>query len=80
MTEQGAASEQEAEVTVEAWVTRLIPCAEHTDRGDGEQHYDGAGRPMQNPNGYRHDCGACAATPRLVEKIEAEGAVIHLER
>lgn len=68
-------STQEAEVTVEAVVCRLVPCPEHEGCGDGEQHYDGAGRPMQNPNGYRHDCGACLGTPRRYEQIE--GVVIH---
>lgn len=68
-------STQEAEITIEGVITRLVPCPEHEGTGDGEQHYDGAGRPMQNPNGYRHDCGACLHTPRQTEQIE--GVVIH---
>lgn len=66
---------QEAEVTVTGVIQRLVPCAEHAGCGDGEQHYDGAGRPMQNPNGYRHDCGACLDQPRIHEQVE--GVRVH---
>lgn len=68
-------SSQEAIVTVEGVICRLEPCPEHQGTGDGEQHYDGAGRAMQNPNGFRHDCAACVATPARLEPLE--GVVIH---
>lgn len=64
------AAAQEVEVTVEGIVNRLYPCPEHENMGDGEQHYDDAGQPTQNPNGYRHDCAGCAATPVRHETME----------
>lgn len=55
---------QKAEVVVKRTVMRLIPCSRHALAADGKQHA------MQNPNGYRHDCQACAEMPRKYEELK----------
>lgn len=60
---------QEALITVTGVVTRLVPCPAHAPGADGSHHFDAAGVAVQNPNGYRHDCDACAAAPRVEEAL-----------
>lgn len=55
---------QRAEVKVIRTVERLIPCRTHAYAATGKQTAN------QNPNGYRHDCPACAETPRKYEELE----------
>lgn len=55
---------QGSRVTVQAVVTRLEPCERHALAANGLQ------TALQNPNGYRHDCEACAHTPRRYEKAD----------
>lgn len=63
-------ADQGTVVEVKAVVTRLIPCPEHALMANGEMLYDGAGRPLQNPNGFRHDCKACKWTPTQQEEVD----------
>ena len=60
---------QETEIEVTATVTRLVPCPEHEGTGSGEMVWNG-NTPVRNPNGYRHDCDACAATPPRYQTLE----------
>jgi hypothetical protein len=76
------ATSQEVEVTVEATITRLLPCPAHAGSvprcmvlDDGMRVPVGgsipAGRRVaQNPNGYHHDCPDCASTPTKQETLE----------
>jgi hypothetical protein len=73
---------QEVEVEVVGVITRLIPCASCADDATGGSTLDNgewqaigedvpAGRRIvRNPNGYRHDCAACKATPTMQETLE----------
>lgn len=55
---------QGTEVKVTRVVMRLVPCERHAFAANGQQ------TAMQNPNGYRHDCQACAEMPRKYEELE----------
>lgn len=56
---------QETLVEVTGIVRRLVPCPEH------EQDPPGVQLERRNPNGYHHDCAACAAMTPTLEPLEA---------
>lgn len=69
MQHQESNHTQEVEVAVEGVITRLMPCALHAGQATGE-HVMSNEKCIANPNGYHHDCPACATTPTKQEALE----------